>query len=120
MNRLRPVLALLILTALTVACERSSTSADTIVVTPSSATLVDGSGSVLFTATAHTNAPGPLFLPLEWTVDNPALGTIQATAGDSAVYTGTSGAHGANTITVRDRANAEGLALVTQPATAPP
>jgi len=115
-NPLRIALALLTLTALTSACERSSTSGDTIVLTPSSATLENGSGSVLFTATSPTNAPGPLFLPLEWTVDNPALGTIQASAGDSAVYTGIPGAHGANTITVRDRANAEGLALVTQPA----
>jgi len=118
-RRLTALLPLAAVLALAVGCEGSSTSATVIVLTPSSATLVKGEGSVLFTAGVSTNSPAPLYLPLEWTVDNPELGTIQESAGVTAVYTGIPGAIGSNTVTVRDRANAEGLALVSQPATAP-
>lgn len=68
-----------------------------------------GSNTVQFTALVS----GPLALPLEWRVANPALGTIASSSGSNAVYV----AHrqrGDNIIYVRDQYDAEGYATVHQ------
>lgn len=93
-------------------CE-STTTDMAISVSPSSATLIDGKGSVVFTASpASTNQP--LFLPLSWSVSDPDKGKISASGGFTAVYEG-SGKTGNNAISVKDKAGSEGVASVDQP-----
>ena len=55
-------------------CESSSEGSSSIDVTPASTELV-GQGSVLLTAASATEQE--LFLPLVWSVENPALGAIR-------------------------------------------
>lgn len=93
-------------------CEE--TSDDTaITVSPSSATLTDGKGQVVFTASA-VSTNHSLFLPLTWSVSDPDKGSISASGGFSAVYKG-SGKVGNNAVTVRDQSGADGVAAVVQP-----
>jgi len=93
-------------------CESLSTSEDAIAVTPAETTLVGGRGSVVLTAApANTNATARLFLPLTWTVSNPALGRIDTAGGTSAVYVG-AGGRGSNPVLVRDQMQNEGVAVV--------
>jgi hypothetical protein len=54
-----------------------------------------------------------LFLPLEWSVSDPSLGTIISSAGFSAVYRST-GKVGDNVVTVRDQGDAAGTTVVVQ------
>jgi len=54
-----------------------------------------------------------IVFPLEWSVSNPALGSITSTSGYSAVYTRTA-VNGMNNITVRDQNWTEGKATVNQ------
>jgi hypothetical protein len=81
-----------------------------LVVDPPSATL-SGRETVTFTVTFDTN--DTVFLPLQWSVTEPALGNFRSVAGSAAVYE-SSGARGNNAIIVKDQGNAEGLATVTQ------
>lgn len=118
MNGNRSFSAYVRATALTAAlglllgCESVETNQTAIAVTPASTTLAEGRGTVVLTAApANTNAVPKLYLPLVWTVSNPALGRIEATGGAGAVYIGNGGA-GANPIVVRDQRNREGVAVV--------
>ncbi len=54
-----------------------------------------------------------LSYPLEWSVSNPALGTITESSGDSALYQ-KNNASGQQTITARDQYGNEGYAAVYQ------
>lgn len=104
--------ALAAMFSLLLGCESVETSQTAIAVTPASTTLAGGRGTVVLTAApANTNAVPRLYLPLVWTVSNPALGRIETTGGAGAVYIGNGGA-GANPIVVRDRMNREGVAVV--------
>ena len=67
--------------------------------------------SVVFTVTEGLQE---LSLPLKWTVSNPALGTVTASGGSSAVYSAITGRHGVNSITVQDQYGAVGVAQVDQ------
>ena len=97
-------------------CENTSTVSDVLTVTPASATVTNAGATVMFTVNATTNST--LVLPLTWSVANQSLGTILSSGALTAIYEST-GAQGNNTITVRDRANNTGIALVNQPAVAP-
>lgn len=77
---------------------------------PSYVTLTPGSNSVILAVTGVTNN---LALPLEWSVSDPALGTIQNHSGYTAVYKSTDRS-GQNTVTVRDQYENEGFATINQ------
>ncbi|MFT5123276.1 MAG: hypothetical protein ACI9TH_002541 [Kiritimatiellia bacterium] len=98
------------LCALCASCETSSGSNTGLTVAPSS-TELEGESAVLFTASGGSNITS--FLPLRWSVGDPSLGNIVSSSGLSAVYRST-GRAGSNSITVRDQADNEGLALVNQ------
>jgi len=94
-------------------CE-STTSADSaMTVDPPSVDLTVSNRTQVFTA-ALTTTNTTLVLPLNWSVSNPALGTIKASQGVTAVYE-SAGNVGENTVTVRDQTgNSEAMALVRQ------
>ena len=100
----------LVVAAVMAGCESSSDSGSAIQVEPSNAELI-GAGSVVFTAVVSTNFN--LILPLEWSVDDPALGSISGNGGVTAVYVGNNRV-GANTISVRDQLDRAGVAVVNQ------
>ena len=104
------VVALSVLTGSILGCDSTSSESSGILVEPPSA-VIAGQGSVFFTAVVDTNRN--LILPLEWSVDEAALGRISESAGLSAVYV-SSGAQGASAITVRDQSGRDGLAVVNQ------
>jgi hypothetical protein len=96
---------------------------DGLTVTPNSQILT---GNV-FTAVFTASVSGPLALPLEWRVSNPAIGIIREASGSNAVYEAytqvrvdTNGVSsmgvmpGANVVTARDQYGNEGSAGVTQ------
>ena len=102
-------------------CESASTDTG-ITVTPEETTLEGIGATVLLTASSPTppvtaadgtNIEVTLYLPLEWTVSNPDLGGILASAGYTAVYE-CNGTIGQNVITVTDQAGNEGEAAVSQ------
>jgi len=71
-------------------------------------------GGFLLTVTGLTNDESTnsvVYMPLTWTVSNPSIGNIRVQGGYSATYEST-GAFGQNTVTVRDQAGREGLALL--------
>jgi len=89
-----------------------------LLLTPSSTTLSGRTNTVTFTVGGGTNSTADsglraLSLPLEWWVDNPALGRIIAAGGTQATYTRTSQG-GINVVRVRDQYDAEGYATVHQ------
>lgn len=63
-------------------------------------------------APSSTNLSSAIFLPLEWSVSDPALGRIAASAGYSAVYESWTDGHGQNIVTVRDQVERTGIAVV--------
>lgn len=100
------------------ACDDSITGS-VITVTPPSSDLT-GPGSVHLTAAlpedtrgTQTNRTDDLFLPLEWSVNNPNLGRIAPSGGHSAVYV-SNGRAGQNVVFVKDQSGREGLASVNQ------
>jgi len=107
----------------TVGCEKVRQDKD-ITITLSSDT-ISSTGAVTCVASlsvplANTsNTVNTLFLPLEWWVGDPSLGTIAASAGYSAVYVSSTNA-GANTISVRDQRGNSGTIGITQIETAAP
>ena len=87
--------------------------------TPDEVEMTDA-GSVLFTAEladadpeATDDRTEELLLPLVWRVQNPELGGIQSSGGNSAVYAG-NGRRGQNVVHVRDQGGREGVAAVNQ------
>ena len=92
-----------------------------ITVTPETSELIGANASVVLTASVPadgvsvSNQVDALFLPLVWSVRNPAMGRIASSEGYSAVYV-SSGAIGQNTVTVRDQGGASGVAAVNQTA----
>jgi len=109
------ILSILCLTlaigAILCGCEGSTTNPG-ITVTPATATLTNGTGAVMFTASIiDTNRV--LFFPLEWQVTDPSLGRISSSVGLTAIYEGLGGS-GNNAVTVRDQSDSEGVALVSQ------
>ena len=88
-------------------CEEGTSRA--LSISPSFALLQGGSNTVTFVVT--TNTTQALSLPLEWSVVNPALGSIVARAGYGATYAA-NGNPGDNVIVVRDQYGAEGMATV--------
>lgn len=94
-----------------VGCERLKDQGDTISINPPSVTLSLDQPTVTFTAVASSNS---LFsVPLEWSVSDPSLGIITASAGNAAVYT-RSAKDGNNLIIVKNPGNEEGIASVQQ------
>lgn len=93
-----------------VGCETTETSDNAITVSPASVTLTNDWETVVFTASSSgTNAS--LILPLQWSVSDPARGTLRATGGLTAVYEGNT-LKGNNTITVKDQGDNDGIAVV--------
>ena len=83
-------------------------------ITPAESTLSGSSNSVVLTVSSETNSNlRVLSLPLEWSVSNPGLGSINARGGYSAVYVRNTGS-GANVVRVKDQYGAEGIATVQQ------
>ena len=116
MKRLCGMMGVILVAALSwfwvAGCESTSTADSAITVTPSAVTLTDSNRTVMLAASlASSNKV--LVLPLNWSVSDPSLGTIKASQGLSAVYEST-GHVGNNTVTVRDQASSDGLALITQ------
>ncbi len=99
--------------ALVLGCEKTTTS-KTLNVTPA-AWEMEPRDAVVLTASVPitTNETYRIYYPLEWTVGNGALGSLQDTAGDTAVYVANDN-EGVNTVTVRDQAGFEGVASITQ------
>lgn len=70
--------------------------------------------TVEFTASLSAGSTdAALALPLEWTVSDPARGTIRASGGLTAIYEAKN-LGGNNTITVKDQGDNEGIAVVIQ------
>ena len=93
-----------------VGCETTTTTDNVITISPASVTLTNDWATATFTASfASTNVA--LALPLEWSVSDPARGTIRASGGLTAIYEGKNVA-GNNVITVRDQGNSSGIAVV--------
>ncbi len=115
MKTLGALTALMILAAVGVlmmaGCESTSTTSSVITVTPANADLTVSNKVQVFTA-SMTSSNG-LILPLIWEVSDTKLGTIKSSVGASAIYE-SSGAVGYNTITVRDQASSEGMAIAKQ------
>ena len=107
------IMGILIVALFAAGCERTTTSA-VIDVSPEAAAL-DIRGAVTFTASVPESEreTRQLYYPLEWRVSNASLGTLQHSAGDTAVYVAGDVA-GVNTVSVRDQAGAEGVAAITQ------
>lgn len=90
-----------------------------ITVTPETTTLIGANAAVVLTASVPadgvsvSNQVDALFLPLVWSVRNPAMGRITSSEGYSAVYV-SHGAIGQNTVTVRDQGGASGVAAINQ------
>lgn len=93
-------------------CEKAD-GVNGLALSPASATL-GGTSNAVSMVTFTAQVSGPLALPLEWSVSNPAIGGIVAQSGSNAVYKAKSGAKGDNVITVRDQYDNEGMAVVTQ------
>ena len=90
-----------------------------ITLTPDEVELTE-TGSVLFTAElanvdpeATDDRAEELLQPLVWRVQNPGLGAIQSSGGNSAVYQ-SNGLHVQNVVHVRDQGGREGVAVVNQ------
>ncbi|MBM4154867.1 MAG: hypothetical protein FJ221_07525 [Lentisphaerae bacterium] len=98
-------------------------------ITPSSTNVTEASGVVLFSvavngvsnltvggsSTNSTTSGPPVILPIVWSVANPALGSIQAAAGLTAVYTRNGLAVGNNYVYARDSGRRyESVAVVSQ------
>jgi len=96
------------LICMTAGCDSDGTHA--LGVSPQSVTI--GRNVATFTV-AVVDGTRELSLPLEWSVVNPALGSIMHSSGLIAVYANT-GEVGVNTITVRDQYGADGFAVITQ------
>jgi hypothetical protein len=95
-----------------VGCESTSTTDSVIAVTPADVTLSASNGVQVFTA-SMSSSNMTLVLPLVWMVSDANLGAIKSSVGVSAVYE-VKGGTGINTITVRDQASSEGMAVVRQ------
>lgn len=95
-----------------VGCE-SNDPGGSITVTPATWTSTSANEAHTFVASA-ASSNAVLQLPLVWTVSDPTKGSIVSSGGLSAVYKRNGSAAGGNAITVRDRADIEGVAAVTQ------
>jgi hypothetical protein len=96
-----------------VGCESTETSESTITVTPSSQSIAESDGTVVFAASA-ANTNGVLVLPLVWSVSAPNLGSVVSSGGLGAVYRRNGTVKGGNAVIVSDQAGAEGVASVNQ------
>jgi hypothetical protein len=85
-----------------------------LVISPPTTTLGGGERTVLLSADAERIAgdPEPIVYPLEWSVADPTVGSIQAQAGNQASYEHHRTDTDANTVLVRDQLGREGLATV--------
>lgn len=93
-------------------CEETTT-VQGITLEPSSATVTDANGSVVFTAVQPTNRV--YIAPLEWSVSDPTRGSVSASGGATGVYKRNGNTSGSNAVIVRDQTGAEGVAAVNQP-----
>jgi hypothetical protein len=93
-----------------VGCETTTTTDNVISVSPASVTLTNDWATVSFTASL-VSSNVTLALPLEWSVSDPAIGTIRASGGLSAIYEGRN-IKGNNTIMVKDQGESDGIAVV--------
>jgi hypothetical protein len=97
-----------------VGCETTKSSDMVITWKPDPAVLTKAGESVIFYIEDEgTNTSGALQLPLEWSVSDPSLGFIHSSSALIAVYV-SKGGKGINMVTVRDQAEHEGAAVVTQ------
>ncbi len=98
---------------LAVGCEKVQTTA-TLVVTPASVQVArDGVAQFTVSLPETERESRDLYFPLTWTLSDPTLGTITNAAANTAVYAAGTG-EGVNTVIVRDRSGAEGMAVITQ------
>ncbi len=102
------------------ACGCDDTSVSEVIDVEPGTVEMEGRGSALLTArlrgedaTTSTNQVDNLFLPLEWSVQNPDLGGVMSRGGHSAVYE-SSGRRGANVVFVKDQIGREGVVAVNQ------
>lgn len=111
--RLAGMVALVCVVAYCAGCEKTTTGI-VIVLSPPDAD-IDVSSAVTFTASVPEGdlKTRTLYYPLEWSLSKPGLGTIQQSAGNTAVYVAGK-TEGVNTVTVRDQMGAEGVASVSQ------
>ncbi len=100
------------------ACDDSRT--DAVIIVDPGQIEISGRRTVLLTAMLPEHPGGEeaarnreLFLPLEWSVQNPELGGVISRGGHTAVYE-SSGLRGNNVVFVRDQGKREGLVAVTQ------
>ena len=95
----------------TIGCDVSDsggTDRNTLIVSPRTTNMLTRS-SAIFTATTSSNQN--VALPLRWSIDDPSLGRIVSARGNSAIYQ-SNDRTGANTITVRDQGDLEGIAQI--------
>ncbi len=96
---------------LTTSCEDVTT--DTTIRISPDAPEVNRNEVIVLTAALASGGTNNLFLPLEWSVSDPTLGTVVGRAGDTAVYQA-GNRTGNNVIKVRDQTNNEGVTSVRQ------
>ncbi len=88
----------------------SAEGVDGIQVSPESVTLTSTNNTVVFAAKAESG----LALPLEWSVANSSLGTINYSSGSNAVYIASTVKKGNQVVIVKDQYGNEGYASVVQ------
>ncbi len=83
-------------------------------VTPATTTLTGEEKTVILTADVTVDGTDheSIVYPLEWSVSDPAAGSIAAQSANSAVYTHLSEQSSINIVTVRDQLAREGLATI--------
>jgi hypothetical protein len=91
-------------------CENVQTTDNNIIEVSPTSLAVTGRYIVVYSVSAGSNS---LYMPLQWSVSDPRLGTVTQSGALSALYQPNDLA-GVNTITVRDQAEAVGFASIDQ------
>jgi len=94
-------------------CEKITTTAELVVTPPSAQVAREGVAQFVVSLPENDGCTREIYYPLTWTLSDPTLGTITNTAANTAVYVAGTG-EGVNTVIVRDRSGAEGIAVITQ------
>ncbi len=102
------VVAVVVAGVLGVGCDTVTQSGSVVITTDVPSLTATGRVAVVITAN-DTN--GTLYLPLEWSVSDAALGSVTKQGALTALYQGNAQV-GINTVTVRDQGNAEGFSVI--------
>lgn len=95
-------------------CENAELNGEgALAIAPATTTFATSNQVVTLTVSAVDAEAQTIFQPLSWSVSDASLGDVVSTAGLTAIYRGTS-KKGSNVITVRDREDAIGTAVVAQ------